>query len=46
MIKDWIQLTKPRILQLNLVTAFGRYWLASRNFVLLILILDTAGSSF
>ncbi|GIP31756.1 heme o synthase [Paenibacillus sp. J2TS4] len=29
-VKDWIQLTKPRILQLNLVAAFGGYWLASR----------------
>ncbi|KZE73335.1 protoheme IX farnesyltransferase [Paenibacillus elgii] len=29
-ISDWIQLTKPRILQLNLVAAFGGYWLASR----------------
>jgi protoheme IX farnesyltransferase len=27
---DWIQLTKPRILQLNLVAAFGGYWLASK----------------
>ncbi|WP_019424620.1 heme o synthase [Paenibacillus sp. OSY-SE] len=26
----WIQLTKPRILQLNLVAAFGGYWLASK----------------
>ncbi|OPA79237.1 protoheme IX farnesyltransferase [Paenibacillus selenitireducens] len=30
MLKDWIQLTKPRILQLNLVAAFGGYWLASK----------------
>lgn len=30
MIKDWVELTKPRILQLNLVAAFGGYWLASR----------------
>lgn len=29
-INDWIQLTKPRILQLNLVAAFGGYWLASK----------------
>lgn len=28
MIGDWIQLTKPRILQLNLVAAFGGYWVA------------------
>lgn len=28
--KDWIQLTKPRILQLNLFAAFGGYWLASK----------------
>lgn len=27
---DWIQLTKPRILQLNLFAAFGGYWLASK----------------
>lgn len=30
MIKDWIELTKPRILQLNLIAAFGGYWLASK----------------
>ncbi|MFD0619258.1 heme o synthase [Paenibacillus sp. GCM10027629] len=30
MIRDWIELTKPRILQLNLVAAFGGYWLASK----------------
>ena len=30
MIRDWMELTKPRILQLNLVAAFGGYWLASR----------------
>ncbi|WP_282940805.1 heme o synthase [Paenibacillus sp. RC67] len=28
--KDWIELTKPRILQLNLIAAFGGYWLASK----------------
>lgn len=27
---DWFQLTKPRILQLNLVAAFGGYWLATK----------------
>ncbi|MNI20199.1 Protoheme IX farnesyltransferase 1 [compost metagenome] len=27
---DWIQLTKPRILQLNIFAAFGGYWLASK----------------
>lgn len=27
---DWIQLVKPRIIQLNLVAAFGGYWLASK----------------
>jgi protoheme IX farnesyltransferase len=30
MLKDWIQLTKPRILQLNLFAAFGGYWVASK----------------
>lgn len=30
MLADWIQLTKPRILQLNLITAFGGYWVASK----------------
>ncbi|MFC5647671.1 heme o synthase [Paenibacillus solisilvae] len=30
MISDWVQLTKPRILQLNLIAAFGGFWLASR----------------
>ena len=30
MMRDWIELTKPRILQLNLIAAFGGYWLASR----------------
>ncbi|MGG4441321.1 heme o synthase [Brevibacillus fortis] len=30
MLADWIQLTKPRILQLNLVAAFGGYWVASK----------------
>ncbi|WP_028550296.1 heme o synthase [Paenibacillus sp. UNC451MF] len=28
--RDWIELTKPRILQLNLIAAFGGYWLASK----------------
>ncbi|OBZ18542.1 protoheme IX farnesyltransferase [Bacillus sp. FJAT-27264] len=28
--RDWIGLTKPRILQLNLFAAFGGYWLASQ----------------
>lgn len=27
---DWIQLTKPHMPQLNLVAAFGGYWLASK----------------
>lgn len=27
---DWMQLIKPRIIQLNLVAAFGGYWLASK----------------
>ncbi|MCZ8511700.1 heme o synthase [Paenibacillus filicis] len=29
-LNDWIQLTKPRILQLNLVAVFGGCWLASK----------------
>ncbi|MBP1989793.1 heme o synthase [Paenibacillus eucommiae] len=28
--RDWIQLTKPGILRLNLIAAFGGYWLASK----------------
>ncbi|GIO06384.1 protoheme IX farnesyltransferase 1 [Brevibacillus reuszeri] len=30
MLRDWIQLTKPRILQLNLFAAFGGYWVAAK----------------
>jgi protoheme IX farnesyltransferase len=46
MLKDWIQLTKPRILQLNLIAAFGGYWVASKWMVdwsaLLWMLLGTA----
>ncbi|UNK21312.1 heme o synthase [Paenibacillus sp. N3/727] len=29
MLADWLHLTKPRILQLNLIATFGGFWLAS-----------------
>lgn len=29
-LRDWVELTKPRILQLNLFAAFGGYWLAAK----------------
>ncbi|KKO52555.1 heme o synthase [Paenibacillus sp. DMB20] len=31
MLADWLHLTKPRILQLNLIAAFGGFWLASEG---------------
>ncbi|EFM08714.1 protoheme IX farnesyltransferase [Paenibacillus curdlanolyticus YK9] len=30
MLKDWIELTKPRLLRLNVFAAFGGFWVASK----------------
>lgn len=30
MLKDWIEVTKPRIIRLNLIAAFGGFWVASK----------------
>ena len=30
MLKDLVALTKPRIIRLNLIAAFGGYWVASK----------------
>jgi len=29
-LKDWIEVTKPRIIRLNLIAAFGGFWVASK----------------
>ncbi|WP_128660622.1 heme o synthase [Paenibacillus sp. 598K] len=46
MIRDWIDLTKPRILQLNLIAAFAGFWLASQwNYNWLLLLWMLLGTS-